>query len=146
HESQSKLEMLVREHVSTAAALREATAQSERANAAKADFLAKMSHELRTPLNAIIGYSQPLREEAEEEGDSETLHDLDRIHGASQELLRLINDILDLAKIEAGKMEIYEELTPLHELVTSAASAFADAARAQGNSLSVAVTGELGSI
>ena len=83
--------------------------QALQANRAKSAFLANMSHELRTPLNAIIGYSEMLQEEAEEVGDEENIPDLQKIHGAGRHLLTLINDILDLSKIEAGKMDLYSE-------------------------------------
>jgi signal transduction histidine kinase len=79
------------------------------ANQAKSAFLARMSHELRTPLNAIIGYSEMLQEEAEDLGHQEFLPDLQRINSAGKHLLALINDILDLSKIEAGKMDLFLE-------------------------------------
>ena len=83
---------------------------AEAANVAKSQFLANMSHELRTPLNAVIGYSEMLKEEAEDMGASEAMGpDLDRIRGAGKHLLSLINDVLDLSKIESGKMEIFIE-------------------------------------
>ena len=104
--SHGELESEMREHMATAAALRAATEEAERAGAAKAEFLAKMSHELRTPLNAVIGYSQILLEDAEIEGDAESVADLTKIHTAGQHLLKLVNEILDLSKIEAGKMEL----------------------------------------
>ncbi|MBW1844823.1 MAG: GAF domain-containing protein, partial [Deltaproteobacteria bacterium] len=75
----------------------------------KSQFVANMSHELRTPLNAIIGYSEMLQEEAEDLGQEDFLPDLRNIHVAGKHLLSLINDILDLSKIEAGKMELYLE-------------------------------------
>src|SRR5690606_9500416 len=75
------------------------------ANLIKSQFLANMSHELRTPLNAIIGYSEMLQEEAEEIGETVFVEDLIRISKAGHHLLSLINDILDISKIEAGKTE-----------------------------------------
>ena len=81
----------------------------EQANRAKSVFLANMSHELRTPLNAILGYSEMLQEEAVERKLDEFGADLEKINGAGKHLLALINDILDLSKIEAGKMELFLE-------------------------------------
>ena len=83
----------------------------------RASFLANMSHELRTPLNAIIGYSEMLQEEAEDLGQKEFIPDLRKIHGAGKHLLGLINDILDLSKIEAGKMTLYLEDFDVAKLV-----------------------------
>jgi signal transduction histidine kinase/DNA-binding response OmpR family regulator len=91
--------------------------QAEQANRTKSAFLANMSHELRTPLNAIIGYSEMLQEEAEEEGMDSFVADLKKIHGAGKHLLNLINDILDLSKIESGKMELYLEDFDLKSLI-----------------------------
>ena len=82
---------------------------AETASNAKSQFLANMSHELRTPLNAIIGYSEMLQEQAREVRQEDLLPDLEKIHGAGKHLLSLINDILDLSKIEAGKMDLYLE-------------------------------------
>ena len=82
---------------------------AEAANKAKSKFLANMSHELRTPLNAIIGYSEMLQEMAADDGHEEYQGDLKKIHSAGQHLLELINDVLDLSKIEAGKMDLYIE-------------------------------------
>ena len=90
---------------------------SEDASRAKSAFLANMSHELRTPLNAVIGYSEMLTEEARERGLANLLPDLDKIHSAGKHLLRLINDILDLSKIEAGKMELFAEVFDVPALV-----------------------------
>ena len=82
---------------------------AESANQAKSTFLANMSHELRTPLNAIIGYSEMLQEQAEDEGNLEYLPDLKKIHTAGHHLLSLINAVLDLSKIEAGKTTLFLE-------------------------------------
>ncbi|WP_181703147.1 response regulator [Chthonobacter albigriseus] len=87
-------------------AAREAAVQ---ATQVKSEFLANMSHELRTPLNAIIGYSQLLQQDAEDAGQTDAIADLKKIEGAGQHLLKIINDILDLSKIEAGRMEVYLE-------------------------------------
>lgn len=98
----SKLQALVSE-------LDEARDEAEQANQSKSQFLANMSHELRTPLNAIIGYSELLKEDAADIGANELVDDLEKINGAGKHLLGLINDILDISKIEAGKMDIYIE-------------------------------------
>ena len=86
-----------------------AKAEAEAASRTKSSFLANMSHELRTPLNAIIGYSEMLVEDATDRGDDTSIDDLQKIQGAGKHLLGLINSILDLSKIEAGRMDIYLE-------------------------------------
>lgn len=90
---------------------------AEQANRTKSSFLANMSHELRTPLNAIIGYSEMLEEEAGERGLDDLAPDLGKIHAAGKHLLALINDVLDLSKIEAGKMELFLEDFDVRALV-----------------------------
>ena len=90
---------------------------AERANQVKSEFLANMSHELRTPLNAIIGYSQILQEDAVDAGQEDIVPDLQKIENAGNHLLGLINDILDLSKIEAGRMEAYIERIDVPALV-----------------------------
>jgi PAS domain S-box-containing protein len=87
----------------------ERTASAEDASRAKSEFLARMSHELRTPLNAILGYSELIEEEMRDRGDSGWLPDVLRIRAAGKHLLSLINDILDISKIEAGKMLVHIE-------------------------------------
>ena len=89
--------------------LAESKELAEAANKAKSGFLANMSHELRTPMNAILGYSEMLMEEAEDVGQDDFIPDLKKIHQAGSHLLALINEVLDLSKIESGKMEVYAE-------------------------------------
>lgn len=133
--SQGELESEMRQHVATASALRAATEEAERAGAAKSEFLAKMSYELRTPLNAVIGYSQMLLEDAEIEGDREGIADLTKIHTAGQHLLKLVNEVLDLSKIEAGKMELHLEETDFCQLLWDVAERAKTAVEANGNEL-----------
>jgi signal transduction histidine kinase/CheY-like chemotaxis protein len=101
-----RLEELVQQRTGELAAARD---EAVRASQAKSDFLASMSHELRTPLNAIIGIAELLRDDAEDLGQSDLLEPLERIHGAGNHLLKLINGILDLSKVEAGKMDVFVE-------------------------------------
>jgi signal transduction histidine kinase len=142
--SHSELESEMRQHMATATALRAATEEAERAGAAKAEFLAKMSHELRTPLNAVIGYSQILLEDAEVEGDRASVADLGKIHMAGQHLLKLVNEILDLSKIEAGKMELDLEEVDICELIEEIAEAARPAAINNGNEFTCVISPYLG--
>ncbi|HZU88131.1 MAG TPA: histidine kinase dimerization/phospho-acceptor domain-containing protein, partial [Stellaceae bacterium] len=112
----------------------------------KSAFLANMSHELRTPLNAIIGYSEMLYETAAEEGREDFLPDLEKIGHAGRHLLALINDILDLSKIEAGKMEIYREEVDLAELIEEVRAIAAPLAAHNANRLDIRYPPELGTL
>src|SRR5205085_11048065 len=109
----------------------------QQANRAKSLFLANMSHELRTPLNAILGYSEILQEEAAEQGVEGFLPDLEQIHVAGKHLLSLIIDILDLSKIEAGKMELYLETFSVPRLIEEVVETIRPLVKANANTLRV---------
>ncbi len=138
------LALEVEERRRTEVELRKATLAAEQASLAKSAFVANMSHELRTPLNAIIGYSEMLKEEAEEQGEAANAGDLSKILTAGRHLLSLINDVLDLSKIEAGRMEL--EITPfdLAEVVRSVVSTSEHVAAGRGNRLTVDVGNDVG--
>jgi signal transduction histidine kinase/CheY-like chemotaxis protein len=108
---------------------------AEQANKTKSEFLARMSHELRTPLNAIIGYSEMLVEEAEEMGEKGFVADLNKIRAAGRHLLSLINSILDISKIEAGKMELYLETFQIDKLVSDTLTIVQPLVTKNGNEL-----------
>ena len=119
---------------------------AEEANRTKSQFLANTSHELRTPLNAILGYSELLTEVVRERGIDGVEEDLSRIHSAGRHLLGLINDILDLSKIEAGKMEILIEETPVEAVVEDVVSAVRPLAEKNGNRIDTFLSHEAGTI
>ncbi len=102
--------------------LEELTDAAQSANRAKSQFLANMSHELRTPMNAIIGYSEMLTDEAEDLGLEQFIPDLKKIRTAGKQLLALINDILDLSKIEAGKVELHYEEFDMRDMIKDVAT------------------------
>jgi len=112
---------------------------AEEANRAKSTFLANMSHELRTPLNAIIGYSEMLEEETRDTGKVENVQDLKKIQTAGKHLLSLINDVLDLSKIEAGKMGLHLEAFDVSQVIEEMVTTLQPAAAKNANSIHVHV-------
>jgi signal transduction histidine kinase/DNA-binding response OmpR family regulator len=120
--------------------------QLEQASQHKSQFLANMSHELRTPLNAIIGYSEILQEDAVDLGQDNLVADLKKIESAGRHLLGLINDILDLSKIEAGKMDIYLEDVEIVPLLEEVRSIIVPMAEKNANVLEYRLADNLGSV
>ncbi len=119
---------------------------SETANKTKSLFLANMSHELRTPLNAIVGYSEMLQEEAADRELDSFGADLAKINASGKHLLALINDILDLSKIEAGKMELYLETFDLDTMIDDVASTVQPMVTKNANSLHIERASDLGTM
>ena len=120
--------------------------QAEAANRAKSTFLANMSHELRTPLNAIIGYSEMLHEDAEDLGQEEFIPDLEKINSAGKHLLGLINAVLDLSKIEAGKMDLYLETFEVANMVDDTTAVVQPLVAKNNNELKVTCPDSVGTM
>lgn len=118
--------------------------RAEQANKAKSAFLANMSHELRTPLNAILGYSEMLQEEAEDLGEKTFVADLKKIHGAGKHLLRLINAVLDLSKIEAGRMDLFLEDFAIAGMIDEVVTTITPLVSKNQNTLKVQVAADIG--
>jgi signal transduction histidine kinase/CheY-like chemotaxis protein len=137
-------------HEKTLREINEQLAKSETralaATEAKSQFLANMSHELRTPLNAIIGYSEMLQEEVEDAGHKEYMADLQKIHGAAKHQLGLINDILDLSKIEAGRMTLYLETFDVPAAVNEVAATLRPLVAKNSNRLELNCPPNIGSM
>jgi signal transduction histidine kinase/CheY-like chemotaxis protein len=117
---------------------------ADEANRTKSSFLANMSHELRTPLNAIIGYSEILQEDAADKNDNEPIEDLQKIESAGRHLLGLINNILDLSKIEAGKMDVFIEAVDIQALVKEVLSIVKPLADKSENVIEVICPADIG--
>jgi signal transduction histidine kinase/ActR/RegA family two-component response regulator len=132
HRKQTQEELLKAKHA------------AEDASRAKSAFLANMSHELRTPLNAIIGYSEMLEEETRDSGKAENLHDLRKIQSAGKHLLSLINDVLDLSKIEAGKMGLHLETFDVSLMVEEMVTTLQPAIAKNSNSVRVRMADDVG--
>jgi hypothetical protein len=126
--------------------LRRAKTAAEEASRSKSQFLANMSHELRTPLNAIIGYSELMREEAEDLDQQSFVRDLKKVESAGKHLLELINGVLDIAKIEAGKMETHAETFDVESMLNDVASTIAPVVEKNGNLFEIAAGPALGSM
>jgi PAS domain S-box-containing protein len=126
--------------------LRLAKEAAEEANRAKSAFLANMSHELRTPLNAIIGYSEMLQEEAADLGQEDLTPDLQKIQAAGKHLLALINDILDLSKIEAGRMDLFLETFDVALMIQDAAMTIQPLVEKNYNTLAIHCADDLGTM
>ncbi len=136
----------ITQHKRAEEVLRHAKEAAEQANRAKSSFLANMSHELRTPLNAILGYSEILQEEMAESGCEELVTDVQKVYAAGKHLLGLINDILDLSKIEAGKMDLHNETFGLTALIQEVVTTLDPLLKTKENQLTLECVEPLGNM
>ncbi len=143
---EGKIRQRTEELESSNVALKRAQEMAEEANKTKSAFVANMSHELRTPLNAILGYSEMLQEVAAEEDKPEYLPDLGKIHSAGKHLLELINAVLDISKIEAGRMELYLENADVQAVLDEVVALIRPLVEKNRNTLVVEAAGDLGSM
>jgi len=128
------------------AALTKAKDAADAANQAKSAFLATMSHELRTPMNAILGYSEILMEDAQDKGQEDFIPDLQKIHASGNHLLNLINNILDLSKIESGKMDLFLESFGISRVIDDVVSTIRPLVEKNANTLEVHCAADLGAM
>jgi signal transduction histidine kinase/ActR/RegA family two-component response regulator len=119
---------------------------AEQASRAKSAFLANMSHELRTPLNAVIGYSEMLEEEVQDSGKISNVRDLQKIQAAGKHLLALINDVLDLSKIEAGKMQLHIEAFEIQDMIGEIVTTLRPAIGKNENAFHLRMAKEIGTM
>jgi signal transduction histidine kinase/CheY-like chemotaxis protein len=141
HDERDRLEVRVGERT---AELAQATQLAHDASVAKSQFLANMSHELRTPLNAVIGYTEVMREAAADEGRASDVADHDRVLSAAHRLLALVNQVLDLSKIEAGRMTVDAERLAVASLIQDAVAIARPMAQANGNRITVDIDPNIG--
>jgi PAS domain S-box-containing protein len=136
----------ISEHKRAEEALLKAKESAEDANRIKSQFIANMSHELRTPLNAILGYSEMLEEDIADLGEQGLVADVRKINAAGKHLLGLINDVLDISKIEAGKMSIYTETFSITTMVNEVVSTIRPLIQTKNNSLTLNLPDDIGNM
>ncbi|MBL8288995.1 MAG: hypothetical protein JNL85_13505 [Rubrivivax sp.] len=144
--AQSVLQQEIKDHLETSSKLRVAKHEAERANEAKAVFLAKMSHQLRTPLNAIIGYSEILIEDSEASDDAAGAEDLRSINRAGRHLLSLVSDVLHMPKIDADDVDLRVRAVDLDQCLEEVSATCRNLISHNGNSFTLAKHVELGTI
>ncbi len=145
-ELENRIKARTSQLVESMKAAEEGRLKAEDANRTKSEFLANMSHELRTPLNAIIGYSEMLEEDAEDVAQEQFIPDIRKIRDSGKHLLGLINDVLDLSKIEAGRMELYMESFAIAPMIQEVAATMRPLVEKNGNTLTINCPSDLGTM